>query len=90
MTKKYSPVGVDALEQFSDVGDHLGAQPGPGVYRGQANPMYGKHHSPESREKMSGKKRGKRYVNDGTTTRMVSPEEARDLVAQGWRPGRPK
>ena len=66
----------------------------PGVLAGENNPMYGKHHSAETCEKMSQKKQGKNnnqygkmwICNDETHESKSIPKT--DSIPNGWRKGR--
>lgn len=56
------------------------------AHLGEDNGMFGKHHSEETRSKMSEKaklRKGKIIVNNGETTKLVFPNEIPDGFVKG-------
>lgn len=55
---------------------------------GENNPFYGKHHNKETKDMMSNIQKGRIYINNGTDTKRVKPEELDDYLLNGWAKGR--
>ena len=54
-------------------------------YRGEMNPMFGKHHSAEVRKKMSEKRIGQKFWNNS-----ASNKRSKECPGEGWVRGRLK
>lgn len=55
---------------------------------GENNPFYGKRHNKETKDMMSNIQKGRIYINNGTDTKRVKPEELDDYLLNGWAKGR--
>ena len=56
-------------------------------FSGKDNPFYGKHHSNESKEKISLAKSGKIAVNKEGNVKMISPSELEFYISEGYSRG---
>lgn len=59
-----------------------------GVASGENNPFYGKHHSEQVKREIGQNLKGRVYINNGTITKRVKPEDVNSFLFQGWVKGR--
>lgn len=58
------------------------------IGQGENNSFYGKRHNKEAKDKMSKAQKGRIYINNGTDTKRIKPEELDDYLLNGWIKGR--
>lgn len=57
---------------------------------GEKHPMFGKHHTEESNKKNGQAHLDRKWINNGTITKKVKPDEIQQYLSQGWKFGRIK
>lgn len=60
-----------------------------GMYDGERNPMYGRRHGAETRERMRRAKVGRKWIRMDAESKCVPESELESYVLAGWRVGRP-